>query len=282
MKVFISWSGARSRAVANLLSEWIRCVLQATRPWISTRDLDRGSLWFSEIAENLQDAGIGIICITRENRERPWLLFEAGAIMKGLSKARVCTFLVDLQAADIRDPLAQFNHTFPSAESMRALIDTLNRALSTSKLDDSILERTFATYWPQFESEFREILNDENLAPADPEKPRPESDILGEILLNTRQLRDRLSVLEGNQRESIAASPSSEKATPNRSVAYFLRPTIGNVRQFEDGCKNLGLSYELQNIESPSSVTAVVRFSENGIRPGQFARMLQDNGIELL
>ncbi len=49
MNVFISWSGPRSRAVAELLRDWIKCVLQATRPWISTRDLDRGSMWFNDI-----------------------------------------------------------------------------------------------------------------------------------------------------------------------------------------------------------------------------------------
>lgn len=113
VKVFISWSGARSKEVAELMRDWIRCVLQVTRPWISTRDLDRGSIWFGEINEQLKDTGIGIICLTQENKNRPWILFEAGALMKGLTVNRVCTFLIDLEPKDVEDPLAQFNHTFP-------------------------------------------------------------------------------------------------------------------------------------------------------------------------
>lgn len=80
MKVFLSWSGERSRLVATLLDEWLRCVLQAIRPWISTKDIDRGSLWFSEIQDQLQDVTTGIICLTQENKEKPWILFEAGAL----------------------------------------------------------------------------------------------------------------------------------------------------------------------------------------------------------
>lgn len=113
MKIFISWSGRRSQAVAEMLNDWIKCVLQASRPWLSTRDIDRGALWFSEIHDQLRDTSVGIICLTQENKERPWILFESGALAKGLSSNRVCTFLIDLKPSDLQDPLAQFNHTSP-------------------------------------------------------------------------------------------------------------------------------------------------------------------------
>ena len=139
MKVFLSWSGDRSRKVANLLSDWLCCVIQASRPWISTRDLDRGSLWFGEINDQLKDTTVGIICLTQENENRPWILFEAGALAKGLSTARVCTFLIDLVSKDIEDPLAQFNHTFPNRDSVLGLIRTLNGTLGNSSLDPRIV-----------------------------------------------------------------------------------------------------------------------------------------------
>ena len=194
MKVFLSWSGVRSKAVAELLREWIRCVLQATRPWVSTRDLDRGSVWFGEINDQLKDTTVGVICLTQENKTRPWILFEAGALTKGLSTSRICTFLVDLQPKDIEDPLAQFNHTFPRRDSMKGLIETLNNNLGQSALDQRILTIVFDTYWPQFESEFSKILKDTEAASE--AKPREDSDILGEILTNTRQLTSRVSRLE--------------------------------------------------------------------------------------
>lgn len=194
MKVFLSWSGQRSKEVANLLSDWLCCVIQASRPWISTRDLDRGSLWFGEINDQLKDTTVGIICLTQENKARPWILFEAGALAKGLSTSRVCTLLVDLESKDIEDPLAQFNHTFPTRESVLGLVKTLNSTLGANGLDNRILEQVFDTYWPQFEERFAAILSSTDAQP--PSKPRPKEDVLGEILENTRMLNSRIRKLE--------------------------------------------------------------------------------------
>lgn len=194
MKVFLSWSGARSKDVASLLSDWLCCVIQASRPWISTRDLDRGSLWFGEINDQLKDTTVGIICLTQENKNRPWILFEAGALAKGLSTSRVCTLLVDLEPKDIEDPLAQFNHTFPNRESVLGLVKTLNGSLGNNGLDNRILEQVFSTYWPQFESRFAEILATTEAQP--PSKPRPKEDVLGEILETTRMMNSRIRRIE--------------------------------------------------------------------------------------
>jgi len=194
MKVFLSWSGNRSKEVANLLSEWLCCVIQAARPWISTRDLDRGSLWFGEINDQLKDTTVGIICLTQENKARPWILFEAGALAKGLSTSRVCTLLIDLDPKDIEDLLAQFNHTFPTSDSIYGLVKTLNSTLGASGLDIRVLDQVFKTYWPQFEEKFKVVL--EQTETHAPSKPRPKEDVLGEILENTRLMSSRIRKLE--------------------------------------------------------------------------------------
>ncbi|PYB84159.1 TIR domain-containing protein [Pseudomonas soli] len=198
MKVFISWSGNRSRAVAEVLSDWIKCVLQASEPWISTRHIDRGSLWFSEINEKLRDISVGIVCLTQDNKDKPWILFESGALAKGLSGNRVCTFLVDLQPHDLTDPLAQFNHTKPDKESVWELMRTLNACLAERSLDERVLEKAFVVYWPQFEEEFAMALA--NNEPDKVTKPRSQQDVLSEILGATRELTKRISKIEANQR----------------------------------------------------------------------------------
>ncbi|WP_080761740.1 toll/interleukin-1 receptor domain-containing protein [Aeromonas hydrophila] len=194
MKVFLSWSGERSRLVATLLDEWLRCVLQAIRPWISTKDIDRGALWFNEIQDQLQDTTTGIICLTQENKERPWILFEAGALAKGLSTSRVCTLLVDLKPSDIKDPLAQLNHTLPDRENMFELVRTLNNRLANHALDPRILETVFNTYWMQFEQDFKVIL-ERTKSPENP-IPRTDQDLLSEILDITRSLNSRVNHIE--------------------------------------------------------------------------------------
>ncbi|QPH46283.1 toll/interleukin-1 receptor domain-containing protein [Pseudomonas fulva] len=194
MKIFISWSGKRSRLVAELISDWIKCVLQASRPWISTRDIDRGAIWFTEISDQLRDTAVGIVCLTQENKNKPWILFESGALAKGLSTSRVCTFLVDLSPSDVEDPLAQFNHTVPAKDSLWALVRSLNSALEASGLDERILAQVFDTYWPQFQKQFDEALKS---SPQEAEvQPRSEESILDEILSNTRALTARVRSLE--------------------------------------------------------------------------------------
>lgn len=189
----MSWSGDRSKQIAEMLSDWLCCVIQATKPWISTRDLDRGSLWFGEINDQLKDTSVGIICLTQENKNRPWVLFEAGALAKGLSSSRVCTFLIDLEPQDIEDPLAQFNHTFPDKASMLGLVKTLNNSLDV-RLDSKILEKVFDMYWSNFEKDFKHILSKTKTEEVTP--PRSDSDILSEILKNTRMTDRRIRSLE--------------------------------------------------------------------------------------
>ena len=202
MKVFISWSGARSRAAAELLSEWVKCVLQATRPWISTRDVDRGALWFSEINDQLKDTTVGIVCLTQENKHKPWILFETGALAKGLSSNRVCTFLVDLSPADLEDPLAQFNHTHPDREGVGALVRTLNGCLGTLGLDERILNQVLDTYWDQFDEKFKALIKQH---PIDHKpEPRSEKSLLSEILENTRSVNSRLRQLEIRREDDVA------------------------------------------------------------------------------
>lgn len=211
MKVFVSWSGQRSKAVAELLSDWIKCVLQASQPWISTRDIDKGAIWFSEISDQLRETAAGIVCLTQENKNKPWILFETGALAKGLSTNRVCTFLIDLSPSDIEDPLAQFNHTSPERSSMWGLISSLNSCLESARLDERILKQVFDTYWPKFESSFKEVLE---ATPVEVDvAPRSGDSILAEILSNTRMLAGRVRELE--HRVPISSEPAIDVGPPS-------------------------------------------------------------------
>jgi hypothetical protein len=204
MKIFLSWSGER------------------TKPWISSKDIDKGSLWFGEINDQLKDTSVGIICLTQENKNRPWVLFESGALAKGLSDSRVCTFLVDLESKDIQDPLAQFNHTFPQKESMFALVKTLNKLIPTGSLDAKVLEQSFEIFWPRFEERFSKVLK--SSLSSEPEKPRKEVDILGEILEITRSLNNRVRKIEsdidrGASGEAPGALPPPDYEYLNSALA---------------------------------------------------------------
>jgi len=193
-RLFLSWSGERSKLVADLLDEWVQCVLQACEPWMSSKDIDRGALWFTEIASQLHTSTLGVVCLTKENKEKPWILFEAGALAKGLSSSRVCVFLVDLDPTDVGNPLAQFNHTLPNKEGVYSLIRTINSSLGELMLKDQVLDKVFETYWPQFEHDFNKIIA--STPDAGQVAERTESDILSEVLQTIRSVDRRVRYLE--------------------------------------------------------------------------------------
>src|SRR5438270_7602022 len=109
MKVFISWSGPKSRKTAEALSSWLRQVIQAVEPFLSL-DIEKGARWSEKINKALEETKVGIICLNKENLSSEWIIFEAGALSK-TTDAHVCTFLMDLKPADIKPPLGQFQHT---------------------------------------------------------------------------------------------------------------------------------------------------------------------------
>jgi hypothetical protein len=82
VKIFLSWSGLRSNALAKALREWLKSVIVTIDPWMSEEDIEKGQRWSTEIAKRLSNCKFGIICVTRENVGKPWLNFEAGAISK--------------------------------------------------------------------------------------------------------------------------------------------------------------------------------------------------------
>ncbi|MFJ7842057.1 hypothetical protein ACIQXG_21755 [Lysinibacillus sphaericus] len=240
MKVFISWSGERSRQVGELLDNWLQCVIQAINPWRSDRDIDRGSLWFTQITNQLKDTSIGIVCLTQENKNNPWILFETGALAKGLTTSRVCTFLIDLQPSDIKDPLAQFNHTLPDESGLKNLVRTLNSTLGENCLSDKVLDEIFETYWPKFEEKFKVVL--EQTRTTEVIEPRSENDILSEVLGISRNMDRRIRNLESNNIISKGSEESIYRMVPGNRLKNEQKFNWGTNRieyQIQDRILNL-------------------------------------------
>src|SRR5260370_10103590 len=105
--VFISWSGPRSKKLAFHVQQWLRKLVQRSDPWMSDTDIQPGQRWNVEVSSHLEDAKFGIICLTPENLNSPWLLFESGALAKAVDSARVLPLLFDLTRRRLPFPLAQ-------------------------------------------------------------------------------------------------------------------------------------------------------------------------------
>lgn len=183
MKVFISWSGERSLAMAKAMRDWLPRVIQLIDPWMSESDADKGIRWEQRIGDELNQTRCGVFCLTPENLDSRWLNFEAGAIAKTVDKTFVCTYLFDLKPTDIAGPLSSFNHTIADKEDSRKLIHTLNRAMETQSLSEKIVNDSFEMYWPRLEEALKAL-------PPVTQKPPPRDmeNMVDEILVSVRAL----------------------------------------------------------------------------------------------
>lgn len=178
MDVFITWSGSRSGAAASALRAWLPFVVNALKPWLSLADIDKGARWGIELAQRLQAAKAGIICLTPSNISSKWLLFETGALSKTVENTFVCPLLIGLEPSDIEGPLAQFQATRANKDELLKLVKTLNRALGEEALSDSHIQEAFEAHWPKLEMELKKLPPDEPRAGPQ----RDQREILDEIL----------------------------------------------------------------------------------------------------
>lgn len=226
MKIFVSWSGELSHEVALFLKDWLPNVIQTVDLYVSSEDIDKGARWFAEVGAELADAQFGIVCLTRENMQAPWVLFEAGAISKTVNQSRVIPLLIDLSPSDLKGPLVQFQAATVTEPDVKRLTKTIN-AYSETPLRDAQLDKIFSKWWPDLEVFLREVTS--TLEQADTRKTeRSERELIEEVLQHVRAIARALP--------SIRRTPNS---TSRKSV-YLPNPLVAKIgRGLEDRGKPL-------------------------------------------
>jgi hypothetical protein len=58
MEVFISWSGERSRKIAEYLCKWLRKLPLSIDAWVSGLAIDAGTRWQKELSQALEKTHI--------------------------------------------------------------------------------------------------------------------------------------------------------------------------------------------------------------------------------
>lgn len=212
MKVFLSWSGTRSHKIALIFRDWLPSVIQEIVPYVSSEDIDKGARWSTDIAKELADSSFGILCVTRDNIDAPWLTFEAGALSKTMDKSFVSPFLFDIKRSEVDGPILQFQSTAFDKEDLKKLVTTLNKACDRDGLTDERLNKTFEVWYPTLENGLEE-LRDANLdeqeesSPIELQSPKAQ-EILEEILelsrINQKLIRNPDESLGSNIEEMNA------------------------------------------------------------------------------
>jgi TIR domain len=191
MKVFISWSGKRSKALAVALRDWLPLVLQYVEPWVSDKDISAGDRWAQAIAGELEASNFGIICITPENLHSEWILFESGALSKSMLDAKVIPLLYGLELSDLSGPLSQFQAQKMEETGVMEIVRSINK-VSGAKTSDQIVDQLVPALWPRLSEALKSIPDTE---PSD-KHMRPPHEILEELVTGVRGINTRIRDLE--------------------------------------------------------------------------------------
>lgn len=191
MRVFISWSGKRSKALANALRDWLPMVLQYVEPWVSDKDISAGERWAQAIAGELEASNFGIICITPENLHSEWILFESGALSKSMLDAKVIPLLFGLELSDLSGPLSQFQAQKMEQTGVMEIVRSINK-ISQTKTSEQIVNQLVPALWPGLQAAIESIPGSE---PSD-KHMRPTHEILEELVTGVRGINSRVRELE--------------------------------------------------------------------------------------
>ena len=178
-KVFLSWSGKRSLAIAQAFNKWIPVVIQQARTYFTAEDINRGARWRDDIARELESSSRGLFFFTSTNTESSWMIFEAGALSKSVGDARVCPILFDIKETDLEGPLSQFQATSFDRKGILKLLSQINSELGDDAVEGSTLSTSFDLVWPDLETDVDHALS---LEETDPDSDRTDRDLIQEVL----------------------------------------------------------------------------------------------------
>ena len=192
MQVFLCWSGDASHKIAGALRDFLGDVIQEIKPFLSSESIRKGQRWSAEIGKQLKDSNYGIVCLTNDNLDARWILFESGALSKNIAESRVTALLTGIQPTDVVEPLSQFQQTRADRDDILKLIKELNELLPEERrLAADRLTRAFDSYWSGFEAKPTEAMKSSSAKA--PVPTRDTGDMVSELLELVRELKRELS-----------------------------------------------------------------------------------------
>jgi hypothetical protein len=184
MRVFISWSGKKSKAVSIALKDWLPVVINAVEPWLSYSDIEAGARWGNKLSFQLNETKFGIISLTQKSMTSLWVHFEAGAMSRSMDSSKVVPYMLGIEPIDISGPLEQFQAVNGDKEGTRKLVHSLNQAVKTvgeKYLEEKTLDKSFEKWWPDLEQKLNSLPES-----GEDVEMRTDRELLEEVLLLAR------------------------------------------------------------------------------------------------
>lgn len=265
-KIFISWSGQVAQKVSRILAENLTLILPDTECFQSSEGIEKGARWSTEIATKLEESSLGILCITKENADAPWVAFEAGALSKSIKESRVVPLLLDADPSDLAGgPLAQFQATLFNKDEIGSMLKSLMRGEADDVIRKS--ETIFDKFWPDMQAEVEGVL----------EKPAPQADApVDPVIGLLRDIRGSQMFLQNRLQNPNKIVPQSflqraiiEASDPKHLVqrlyehVEYLEDLIGDIESTSSYADYENLENAVDALEEiQSEAASMVRFLE--------------------
>ena len=212
MRVFISWSGRRSKALAQALHGWLPRVLPLIQPWTS-ENIPPGSTWRAKLIGELKELRAAIVCLTPENLRAQWLNFEAGAAV-GTSAAAERLFPIFLGNEPVAGPFEGLQIVRCTEEGIKRLVRELN-ALSETPLPDAWLEAQVHLLWKDLE----DLIEDARI-----QVPDSSWEVYDDAIKNIRSF---LNELERKKKVNVITFYVRDYAAPRDAIDFYIEENIG-------------------------------------------------------
>jgi TIR domain len=168
--VFLCWSGTRSRHFAAIVRDWLPKVLgPSLQPAVSTQ-IEKGSAWFDELRNALDNSDCGILCLTAEAIGSPWVHFEAGLLVRALSKSsnpgmaetkhrRVFPLLYDITGEVLKGPLSVYQSTSArDLDDVLRLIEAIYQIMpEKERMEFTEVTKRLRKHWDSFQTPLSNI-----------------------------------------------------------------------------------------------------------------------------
>ncbi len=186
LKVFISWSGQLAKDVAAVWRDLVKETFDSVEPFMSEENIGAGERGLTKIANELAGTSFGIIVVTQENQNSPWLNYEAGALSKDVhdETVRVAPLLVDFERKnDVSGPIGQFQASLLNSEGVEYILVEIAKIVG---VEEAAIRKRFTNSWRE---EYEDRFTSAKTAGGEPAITRRSNDeMLDEILTIVREI----------------------------------------------------------------------------------------------
>jgi hypothetical protein len=228
MKVFISWSGPSEGKVAQALRDALHSMSTGSiEAFVSNVDIPRGERGIPMIEDELASTNYGIVVLSAENKDRPWINYEGGALATAFGR-RVATVLLDLRTAEVDTPLAVFQATiFSERQSVFELLSQI-ALIANPKAPPEALETLFDAQWDKIQESWEPDASTRT-------KRRTERDMLEEVVNGLRTLSKNQRTLADTVVATFGHAPKIAQSGRTNSARGFADEVFGIVARGTGG-----------------------------------------------